>query len=98
MWTAAMGRDHASHRRGLFRARGERRRHAYEVSCAMAQIYNEQVEDLVAVRVSRDSAAMGRDGRSSTCVGRRGSARRRRVLNRGRQRLVYAETQMNKQS
>ena len=76
--------------------------HAYEVSCAMAQIYNEQVEDLVAKR-SGLRVIPASDGSGweieHLCWTPCGSAEEAlECFNRGRQRLVYAETQMNKQS
>ena len=77
-------------------------KHAYEVSCAMAQIYNEQVEDLVAKR-SGLRVIPASDGSGweieHLCWTPCGSAEEAlECFNRGRQRLVYAETQMNKQS
>jgi len=76
--------------------------HAYEVSCAMAQIYNEQVDDLVAKRTglkvmtASDGSGYEIDGLSWTpCHSAEDVLE---CFKRGRSRLVYAETHMNKHS
>ena len=78
-------------------------RHAYEVSVSMAQIYNEQIDDLVSKRTglklvpaSDGSTGWDIDGLSWTqCQSAEDVLD---VFQRGRSGLVYAETHMNKQS
>ena len=77
-------------------------RHAYEISCSMAQIYNEQVDDLVTKRSGLrvvpavDGSGWEIDGLTWTpCRSAEDVLECFRV---GRSRLVYAETHMNKQS
>lgn len=76
--------------------------HAYEVSCAMAQIYNEQVDDLVAKRaglkVVPASDGSGYDVEGLLWTPCRSAEDVLECFKRGRSRLVYAETHMNKQS
>ena len=77
-------------------------RHAYEVSCAMAQIYNEQVDDLVAkksgLRVVPASDGSGWEIENLSWTPCRSAEDVLECFRRGRSRLVYAETHMNKQS
>ena len=80
-------------------------RHAYEVSVSMAQIYNEQIDDLGLVSkrtglklvpASDGSTGWDIDGLSWTpCQSAEDVLD---VFQRGRSGLVYAETHMNKQS
>jgi len=78
-------------------------RHSYEVSVSMAQIYNEQIDDLVSKRTglklvpaSDGSTGWDIDGLSWTpCQSAEDVLD---VFQRGRSGLVYAETHMNKQS
>ncbi|CEF98775.1 P-loop containing nucleoside triphosphate hydrolase [Ostreococcus tauri] len=77
-------------------------RHAYEVSVSMAQIYNEHVDDLVAKR-SGLKVTPACDGSGWEIEGLAWTPCRNaedvlECFRRGRSRLVYAETHMNKQS
>lgn len=77
-------------------------RHAYEISCAMAQIYNEHVDDLVAkrsaLRVVPAVDGSGWEIEGLTWTPCRSAEDVLECFRVGRSRLVYAETYMNKQS